>query len=103
MAEFARHERSRLEQLRGHETLPAFTELRSSDDGRLWLKDYPDYELRTVAWYRLSMAGQLVGLVTLPMDERLLAVTDSQLATVVTDELDVATVILYELIGLIGG
>lgn len=98
--DMARRQLSRLEEMRALATLPAFADLIGSDDDHLWILDRTNYATAMSALHRLDERGQPLGKVTLPVAERVLSLTDEHLVTVITDELDVESVIVYGLIGL---
>lgn len=97
LADMRAQERERVEQIRWHETLPAFARLHSSDDGQLWIQGFPDRGAGIIGWYRLSSDGVVSGRLALPIDEELMALTDTWLGTVRKDDFGVETVVLYRI------
>lgn len=99
LPDMTRRERERLEERRAFETFPAMAGLKASDDGHLWLEMFPDRVRGVVEWYRLTLDGRVLGRITLPIAERLMAMTDQRVATVVEDDYGVETVVVYAVRG----
>lgn len=99
LLDMTRRERERLEELRAFETFPAMAGLKASDDGHLWLEMFPDRVRGVVEWYRLTLDGRVLGRITLPIAERLMAMTDQRVATVIEDDYGVETVVVYAVRG----
>jgi hypothetical protein len=97
LADMRAEERNRIERIRALERLPALARLLRSDDGHLWIQGFPDRSLGVVEWYRVTADGIVSGHLALPLDEELMAITDSWLGVVRTDHLGVETVVLYRI------
>ena len=82
------------------EPLPLFATPLGDDEGRIWLGDYAvGYGPRTMSSYTiLSAEGEWLGRLDVPEGFRILDVAGGRVLGVVKDEMDVESVVVYELV-----
>jgi len=78
------------------ETLPAFKRMLAGSDGRLWVQEQPRPDEGGERWFRMTSGFQPDGWLDVPEGGRLLAAGDGLIVTLVKDDLDVQTVVLYQ-------
>lgn len=95
--EAAQREIGRLKDLDHYRTRPAFGEVLAASDGRLWVSDYPDFVKGVKRWYRFDLDRRPSGRITFPIDERVVAAGFGLVLTIVKDEFDAETLVVYRL------
>lgn len=79
--------------------LPLFTGLMADDEGRVWLREYyPSLETTTRSYIVPSPDGLWLGRVTVPEGLRLFDVNRRRVLGVMKGDMDVESVVVYELI-----
>lgn len=79
--------------------LPLFTGLMADDEGRVWLREYyPSLETTTRSYIVFSLDGLWLGRVTVPEGLRVFDVNRGRVVGVMKGDMDVESVVVYELI-----
>ncbi len=79
--------------------LPLFTGLMGDDEGRVWLREYyPSLETTTRSYIVFSPDGLRLGRVTIPEGLRVFAIDQGRVLGVMKGEMDVLSVVVYELV-----
>lgn len=85
-------QRTALQVLSEHSTIPAFRDLVADRSGGFWLREFESTAATGRLWYRLSPSLAPVGWIELRRGERVLDATDHRLLLLHTDEWGVETV-----------
>lgn len=96
--QLAQVEIRRLKDRGHHPTIPAFGGLLTASDGALWVSDYPDFLGGVTTWYVWDQDKQMVGRITLPVEERVVAAGFGLLLTVTQDEFDLESLVVSRLL-----
>lgn len=81
------------------EEQPAFNRVLMDDMGRIWVSEFRSRFLEaSLEWHILDASGHPIGRIALPFGSRLMAVRGSQVALLVSDELDVPSVEVRDLL-----
>ena len=79
--------------------LPLFTGLMADDEGRVWLREYyPSLETTTRSYIVFSPDGLRLGRVSIPEGLRVFRVHGGRVLGVIKGEMDVLSVVVYELV-----
>ncbi len=76
---------------------PAFADIRSDRDGRIWIQSYVQPGARTQVWHVVRLDGNLIAAVELPLRTQLLDAVSDKVLVVEPDEFDVEHVRVYRI------
>jgi hypothetical protein len=76
---------------------PAFADIRSDRDGRIWIQSYVRPGARTQLWHVVRLDSKLIAALELPLRTQLLDAASDKVLVVEPDEFDVEHVRLYRI------
>jgi hypothetical protein len=95
---FVEPQKERIRRAPARQVTPAFDLLRIDSDERTWVRRFGDRRSDVADWLVYDRGGALLGIVAVPFDLQLMDARSRQLLAMRLDELDVPTVLVYEIL-----
>jgi len=95
---FVEPQKERIRRAPARQVTPAFDLLRIDSDERTWVRRVGERRTDVAHWLVYDRGGALLGVVAVPLDLQFLDARSRQLLVMRLDEMDVPTVLVYEIL-----